>query len=130
MQLPLFLLSLIGLTVAVVLPSSQQDESSTLSRRAGPKCTTFKVPISASAQNRKVILPPNFDATSNPLGQLLNSIEASGETGLGNVLGDAILTSGTYQINMQYCVPEVYNKSRADTLQCGSPLRNSSWLCF
>lgn len=107
-------LAFIGLAVGASIPSS---ERSSLSRRAGPTCTTFKVPIQASAQNRKVFLPPNFNANSNPLGQLTNAGEASLESLLGNVLGGLILTSGTYNINMQYCEPEVVNE-RANTLQC------------
>jgi hypothetical protein len=109
------LLSFVGLAMAATIPL---DGQRSLERRSGPTCTTFKVPITASAQNTVINLPPNYDANSNPLGQLTNSIEGSGETILGNVLGDLILTSGTYNINMQYCVPEVYNASRADTLQC------------
>lgn len=113
MHFTLPLLTLAGFAMAATIPSSDS-----LAKRSGPTCTTFKVPIKASAQNYIVNLPPNYDANSNPLGQLTNSIEGSGETILGNVLGDLILTEGTYNINMQYCVPEVNNKSRADTLQC------------
>lgn len=112
---PLF--ALIGFSIAAAIPSQEQG-AATLVRRSGPTCTTFKVPIKASASNVIINLPPNYDANSNPLGQLTNSLEASGETILGNVLGDLILTEGTYNINMQYCVPEVKNASRAQTLQC------------
>lgn len=112
-----FALSFLTLA-SVVLAGSLRSDPDSIAKRSGPSCTVFKVPIKANAQNRKIILPPNFNASSNPVGQLVGSTLGGLETVLGNVLGDLILTEGVYNINMQYCVPEVKNKKRAKTLQC------------
>lgn len=101
----LFVLALATFTAAVPQP-----------RATGPTCTTFKMAIKATAQNNKIILPPNYNS-SDPLGSITNSILSSGETGLGNILGGLVLTSGTYNINMMYCEPEVQIQNRSNTLQ-------------
>lgn len=87
-------------------------------RTTGPSCTTFKVPITASAQNSKILAGPSTTDPTSLLGQLTNAFIAGGETALGNYLGGPTEVKGTYSINMMYCQPEVYNAKRAKTLQC------------
>lgn len=86
-------------------------------RTTGPSCTTFKVPITASAQNSKILAGPSTTDPTSLLGQLTNAFIAGGETALGNYLGGPTEVKGTYSINMMYCQPEVYNAKRAKTLQ-------------
>jgi len=111
--LPLTLASL-----AYASPSRQDQELAP--RTSGPTCTTFKVPITANAQNKAFNIPASYDL-SQGVGPILNSVLAGVETALGNLLGGLILTSGTYNINMKYCEPEVTVASRAKTIQVSCP---------
>lgn len=96
-------------TLACAAPASE------LVSRA-PSCTTFKVPINASAETQVFNIPDSYNF-SQGLQPIINAAMGDVETELGDILGPISLTSGTYKINMKYCVPEVTVDSRAKTVQ-------------
>lgn len=104
------LLPLVGLALAT-------SPNELAQRSSGPTCKTFKVPITASAKNKVFNIAADADDLQGGIGSVLNSVLSQVETGLGNLLGGLILTSGTYKINMKYCTPEVTVASRKNTVQ-------------
>lgn len=104
------LLPLVGLALAT-------SPNELAQRSSGPTCKTFKVPITASAKNKVFNIAADADDLQGGIGSVLNSVLSQVETGLGNLLGGLILTSGTYKINMKYCIPEVTVSSRKNTVQ-------------
>ena len=87
-----------------------------LDERASSGCTEFKFPVTASATNLKITVPPNL---SDP--QVLEDfLVASGEALAGGALGNAGDTqqqNGTYTMSGIYCTPLKTVASRANTIQ-------------
>ena len=96
--------------------TTQYANGTPLQRSTGPTCKTFKVPITANAQNQIINLPANTNLSAG-IGPILNAGLSQLETGLGNLLGSLTGVSGTYEINMKYCTPEKVVASRAKTVQ-------------
>ena len=87
-----------------------------LEERTSNGCTEFKFPVTASATNLKITVPPNL---SDP--QVLEDfLISSGSAIAGGALGDAGKTQhqkGTFMMSGIYCPPLKNVPSRANTIQ-------------
>lgn len=78
-------------------------------RQNGPTCSNISLPVSIKAKN--LALPATLNAST--LDSFINGVGSSGF----DLATNFIDVKGTYSIAARFCAPEVYNASRANTLQ-------------
>lgn len=102
-------------TIVAVL--STLSSASTISRRAGPKCTDFLIPVHASSSD---MIPASNVPTDLTNGVVLTDyLVSQASSGLAGVLGGigAVEQSGDFEMSARYCEPSVKVASRANTIQ-------------